>query len=98
MPSHAQLFLEAIDPNIPRPSQSSLKPSKDLSSIDRVGQWTNVYDFDMSDVIGMATKDAQIQEVAGDISTSKRLLIHELDTKTATDKELDFTVPFNLVR
>ena len=83
MPSCAQIFIEAVTAQ---------------GEADRVAWWGNVYGFDMTDMADLLCCDAQVQIVDNEDIISNRSLAHSLEIGVASDVDLDFAAPFNMVR
>lgn len=83
MPSVAQIFIEAVTAD---------------GEADRVAWWGNVYGFDMTDMADLLCCDAQVQIVDNEDIISDRGLAHSLNIDVASDADLDFAAPFNMVR
>lgn len=82
LPSTADLFAQGITSE---------------ASDDRVSWWGNVEGFDFSDLTGLVTSDAQVQMIEPLDILSDRHRFHTLDIATATNDDLDFERPFELV-
>jgi protein arginine N-methyltransferase 3 len=87
MPSIARLFLEAA---------TAIAAAGNVED-DRVLFWSNVYGFDMSDMSELLISEAQVQTVGSESIFSQRQLVHNLDLRSAENKDLDFRVNFDLV-
>jgi type I protein arginine methyltransferase len=85
MPSHATLFVEAVS------------TQEAFSAEDRVHWWSNVYGFDMSDMVDRFLPEAQVDTIPEQLVVSNRALFHELSILSAQDADLDFVRPFELV-
>ena len=51
----------------------------------------------MVDMADMLTTEAQVQTFASEDIVSDRVLVHELDLNVASDRDLDFVFPFDIV-
>jgi len=85
MPTTANLYLVGLGSN-------------EATEGDRVAWWKNVYGFDMTDMEDLLTSEAQAEDASAYNSITENYLAHSLDIATATDAQLDFTVPIQLVR
>ena len=65
--------------------------------VDRVAWWGNVYGFDMTDMADLLCCDAQVQLVENEDIISDRSLAHSLNMNQASDADLDFDAPFEMV-
>ena len=90
LPSHAFLFLEA--------GSEATDATPDSYDGDRVGWWSDVYGFDMSDMVDLFTTEAQVDLCSPACIVSDRARVHSLEILQARDADLDFDVPFELVR
>jgi len=81
LPTSACLFIEAMTAK---------------EQADRVSWWTNVYGFDMMEIADLLTGEAQVQYADKENIISDRFLFHNLDTKLASDKDLDFESNFEI--
>ena len=81
LPSTACLFIEAMTSN---------------GESDRVNWWKDVYGFNMMDISDLLTTEAQVQYANREHIISNRFLFHNLDTKNASDADLDFESIFHL--
>jgi hypothetical protein len=99
MPSQAQLFIQAMDPDTATATATAIAAS--LTSKDKyddtIGWWKDVYGFDMSEMMPIVAAEAQVQMVKPQHIISNRSLFHQLDLQTATDSDLNFTTSFHLV-
>lgn len=84
MPSSASLYIEAIS------AQHS--PQED-----RVEYWSNVYGFNMMDMVNLFLPEAQVDLISPQLSISSRSLFHELSILKASDRDLDFSRTFQIV-
>ena len=84
MPSDAVLFIEAV--------------TAESHDDDRVSWWNDVYGFDMTVMTDLFTAEAQVDVVSQDCIVSNRARIHALHISQAKDEDLDFDVPFSMVR
>ena len=82
MPSDAKVYIEAMTA---------------AGEVDRVAWWGNVYGFDMTDMADLLCCDAQVQLVENEDIISDRSLAHSLNMNQASDADLDFDAPFEMV-
>jgi type I protein arginine methyltransferase len=82
MPSDAKVYIEAMTA---------------AGEVDRVAWWENVYGFDMTDMADLLCCDAQVQLVENEDIISDRSLAHSLNMNQASDADLDFDAPFEMV-
>jgi type I protein arginine methyltransferase len=82
MPSDAKVYIEAMTA---------------AGEVDRVAWWGNVYGFDMTDMADLLCCDAQVQLVENEDIISSRSLAHSLNMNQASDADLDFDAPFEMV-
>ena len=81
LPSTACLYIEAMTSE---------------GESDRVNWWKEVYGFNMMDISDLLTTEAQVQYANKEDIISNRFLFHNLDTKIASDTDLDFGSNFHI--